>query len=188
MTTKSKLSARDIVLTGLFVALMAIGANATSFLMVGGVPVTLQTFFSIMAGILLGSRMGVLSMTAYTVIGLAGAPIFANLQGGLNVILSPTFGFILSFISVAYVVGKFMENSSVLTQKTYLMAALLGLLTNYILGVHYMYFAYRIIVGLDAVHYSVILSWMIPAFIKDLALTVLAAIVTQRIYQVINLS
>ncbi|GAE94900.1 substrate-specific component BioY of biotin ECF transporter [Gracilibacillus boraciitolerans JCM 21714] len=51
-----RLRALDITLAALFAALMAIGANITSFIVVGGVPITLTTFFSILSGLLLGSR------------------------------------------------------------------------------------------------------------------------------------
>src|SRR5690625_1337756 len=96
----------------MFVALTAIGANMTSivpFLVVGGVPITLQTFFAVMAGLVLGSRLGAFSMFVYMVLGLAGVPVFAQFKGGAAMLLTPTFGFILSFIVVAYVAGKLVE-------------------------------------------------------------------------------
>ena len=90
----------SLVYSGMFAALMMIGANITAFapfLVVGGVPITLQTFFAILAGLLLGSRLGAISMTVYMFIGLAGAPVFAKFSGGFGQIISPTFGFIVSF-------------------------------------------------------------------------------------------
>ena len=60
-----KLRTTEITLAGMFVALMAIGANITSivpFMVIGGVPITLQTFFAILAGVVLGSRLGAISM------------------------------------------------------------------------------------------------------------------------------
>src|SRR5699024_1178608 len=84
----------DIAQCGMFAALMMIGANITSFvpfLVVGGVPITLQTFFAVLAGLILGSRLGAISMTVYMFIGLAGAPVFSRFSGGFNSILSPTF-------------------------------------------------------------------------------------------------
>ena len=80
--TRSGTSAVSLVYCGMFAALMMIGANITAFapfLVVGGVPITLQTFFAILAGLLLGSRLGAMAMTVYMFIGLAGAPVFANL-------------------------------------------------------------------------------------------------------------
>src|SRR6185437_310970 len=107
--TKSGMSALSLVYCGMFAALMMIGANITSFvpfLVIGGVPITLQTFFAVLAGLILGSRLGAISMTVYMVVGLAGAPVFAKFGGGFGSIISPNFGFIVSFILVAYIAGK----------------------------------------------------------------------------------
>ena len=68
----------DLALAAMFVALMAIGANIVSwapFLQVAGIPLSMQPFFAILAGLLLGSRLGALSMTVYMLVGAAGAPI-----------------------------------------------------------------------------------------------------------------
>src|SRR5690625_6929363 len=96
----------------MFVCLMAIGANiAVWFPMlavpIGGasVPLSLQTFFAILAGLMLGRKLGSISMITYTLVGIAGVPVFAGLQGGPMAIISPTGGFILSCIFFVYFVG-----------------------------------------------------------------------------------
>ncbi len=63
-----RLHVLDLALAAMFVALMAIGANIVSwapFLQVAGIPLSMQPFFAILAGLLLGSRLGALSMTVY---------------------------------------------------------------------------------------------------------------------------
>src|SRR5699024_12068185 len=95
--------------------LMSIGANITAwapFLQIGGVPITLQTFFCFLAGALLGSRRGAIAMIVYLFIGLAGVPVFAGFKGGLITVLCPTFGFIIYFIFTAYVTGKIIESKN----------------------------------------------------------------------------
>jgi len=112
--SKSAMSPLTLVYSGMFAALMMIGANITAFvpfLVVGNVPITLQTFFAILAGLILGSRRGALAMTVYMFIGLAGAPVFARFSGGFGSIISPTFGFIVSFILVAFIAGKIVEKN-----------------------------------------------------------------------------
>lgn len=114
ITMKRKLSTYDITLVGMFAALMAVGANITSwapFLQIANVPLSMQPFFCILAGLLLGSRLGALSMTTYALIGIAGAPVFAQFHGGIGVIFGSTGGFILSYIVTAFVVGKILELS-----------------------------------------------------------------------------
>src|SRR5699024_12226352 len=71
----------------MFVALTAIGANITSivlFLVVGVVPITLQTFFAVLAGLVLGSRVGALSMFVFIMLGVVGTPEFAQFKGGID--------------------------------------------------------------------------------------------------------
>ena len=48
-------------------------------------------------------------MTVYMLVGVAGAPIFANFKAGFGALLDPTGGFIIAFIIVAYVSGKLVE-------------------------------------------------------------------------------
>ena len=73
---------------------------------------TLQFFFVLLAGILLGSKLGALAVLLYVVIGLLGLPIFAA-GGGLAYIVEPSFGYLIGFIAGAYVTGiiwkKLME-------------------------------------------------------------------------------
>ncbi len=174
-----------LVHMAMFAALMAIGANLTSFLVVGGVPITLQTFFAILAGILLGSKLGAASMAVYAFIGLAGVPVFAKFSGGMDTIISPTFGFILSFILVAYVVGLIAEKFP--TRKGFVAAALAGLAINYLLGTNWMYAAYKLwFAAPEGFTYWMAWAWMVPPFPKDLILAVLAGIFGFRLKPIIR--
>lgn len=142
---KTGLRTIDLTLAGMFVALMAVGANITSFvpfLVIGGVPITLQTFFAILAGAILGSRLGAITMAVYAFAGLAGAPVFSKFGGGFATLLSPTFGFILSFILTAYVTGKLIEKKK--SVPVYITAALIGMVINYVFGTNWMYMAYKL--------------------------------------------
>jgi biotin transport system substrate-specific component len=186
--TKSGMSALSLVYSGMFAALMMIGANITAFapfLTVGGVPITLQTFFALLAGLILGSRLGAISMTVYMFVGLAGAPVFAKFSGGFGSIISPTFGFIISFIFVAYIVGKIVEKNGHLN--SYIFAALVGCTINYLFGTNWMYFAYKLWAAApDAFTYKIAWLWMVPPLPKDIFLSVLAGIFGHRMYKVLK--
>jgi biotin transport system substrate-specific component len=174
-----KLKAIDITMAAMFAALMAIGANLTSMLVIGGVPITLQTFFCVLAGLILGSRLGAISMTVYALIGLVGAPVFAGFTGGPGVLLKPTFGFILSYILVAYIVGKMVEAKS--GKKMFITAALVGMAVNYVLGTNWMYAAY--IFWADAPEgfsYGMAWAWMLAPLPKDIILSAFAGAVAPR--------
>lgn len=185
---KSSLSVLSLVHSGMFAALMMIGANITAFvpfLVVGGVPITLQTFFAILAGLLLGSRLGAISMTVYMFVGLAGAPVFAKFSGGFGSILSPTFGFIVSFIFTAYIAGKIVEKNGKLNG--YIIAALIAMVVNYLFGTNWMYFAYKFWAAApDAFTYKVAWLWMLPPLPKDILLAVLAGIFGHRMFKVLK--
>lgn len=186
--TKSGMSALSLVYCGMFAALMMIGANITSFvpfLVIGGVPITLQTFFAVLAGLLLGSRLGATAMTVYMIVGLAGAPVFSKFQGGFGAILLPTFGFIVSFIIVAYIAGKIVEKYGGL--RSYIVAALVAMSVNYLFGTNWMYAAYKLWAAApDAFSYKVAWAWMIPPLPKDIFLSILAGIFGHRMYKVLK--
>ncbi|WP_017726416.1 biotin transporter BioY [Halalkalibacterium ligniniphilum] len=182
-TSRRKFQTIDLVMLPMFAALMAIGANLAPYLVIGGVPVTLQTLFSILAGALLGSKRGALAMVIYLLVGLAGFPVFSQFSGGLRTFISPTFGFLLSFILVAYVTGKIIERSSEKSIQTFFVACFAGLIINYVLGTNYMYFAFITIADApEGFSYYMAWTWMVAPLIKDIIVTILAAVVAHRVY------
>ncbi|MFP7735539.1 biotin transporter BioY [Priestia aryabhattai] len=181
----------DLTLAGMFAALMAIGANITSwapFLQVGGVPLSLQPFFVILAGLLLGSRMGSISMIVYVLIGIAGAPVFAQFKAGIGILFGSTGGFLLSYIVAAFVTGKIMEMRGKPTFSIFLISSLVGITVIYLIGTTYMYVAVNYWLEAPAMTYSAawkIMSWFA---VKDLIFTVFGAMLAPRIYKAIQSS
>lgn len=186
--TKSKLTTLEIVYCAMFATLMMIGANITSFapfLVVGGVPITLQPLFAILAGLVLGSRLGAISITVYTLVGLVGAPVFAKFSGGFSTFLSPTFGFIVMFILSAYVAGKIVEYRR--TKSMYIVAALVGVAIDYLFGTNWMYFAYKLWAAApEGFTYKMAWLWMVPPLPKDIILGVLAGIFGFRLQKIVK--
>ncbi|WP_430784587.1 biotin transporter BioY [Virgibacillus flavescens] len=171
----------DLTFGAVFVCLMAIGANITVWfpmlsVPIGGatVPISLQTFFAILAGLMLGKKLGAISMITYILVGVAGVPVFARMSAGPMALISPTGGFILSFIFIAFFVGLIAEISKKPSIFIYTIAALVGLTANYTIGVSFMYLAMNTWLGLD-ISYTVAWVGMIPFIIKDTALACLAA-------------
>ncbi|WP_425428020.1 biotin transporter BioY [Alteribacillus bidgolensis] len=166
---------------------MGIGANITAYLVIGGVPITLQPIIAMIAGALLGSRLGALSMIIYMLIGLVGIPVFAEFSGGFRALVSPTFGFILSFILTAFVTGKIIERKQNPSMAVFFIAAFTGLVINYLLGTNYMYYAYLWIAEApDGFSYSMVWAWMILPLIKDIIFTALAAASVPKLQRLLN--
>lgn len=180
---KGKMRAIEITLCSMFVVLIAIGANITSivpFFVVGGVPITLQTFFAMLAGLLLGSRLGAISTSAYAFIGLVGVPVFAQFSGGPGMILKPTFGFIISFIIAAWVAGKMVAKKK--TVPMFIAAALTATAINYLFGTNWLYFAYRFWADApEGFTYGLAWLWMLPPLPKDIILAVLGGLFAYRL-------
>jgi len=70
------------------------------------VPITMQTFFVMLAGAVLGCRLGSFSQFAYLAIGAAGLPIFQGYSFGTAYLLGPTGGYLAGFVFAAYFTGK----------------------------------------------------------------------------------
>lgn len=179
----------DICYIGLFTAFMMVGANITSivpFMVIGGVPITLQTFFAILAGAILGSRLGAVSMIVYAIVGLAGAPVFARFSGGIGEFLSPSFGFVISFIFTSYIVGKVIERNQHLF--VYFIASIIGLIVNYVIGTNWMYFAYKLWAAApDGFTYKLMWIWMAVPLPKDLILALFAGWLAHRLYKTVKI-
>ncbi|MCQ6268020.1 biotin transporter BioY [Fictibacillus sp. WQ 8-8] len=183
-----KFRAIDLTLAAMFAALMAVGGNITAWipaLVFGQVPVTLQTFFCILAGLLLGSRLGAVSMIVYTLVGLAGAPVFAGFSGGPSIIFKPTFGFILSFILAAYVAGKILEMAKKPSLPVFFLASFAGLIVNYFIGTTFLYAALTNWAAVEGVTYLGTWKGMLLFLPKDVILTAVTAVISPRIYKAV---
>ncbi|UFT98210.1 biotin transporter BioY [Radiobacillus kanasensis] len=182
-----KFNAVDISIGAIFVALMAIGANIAvwfPFLAIPiagkSVPLSLQTFFAILAGLLLGKRLGSFSMLVYLLIGLAGVPVFAQMKAGLFILLDYTGGFLISFIFVAWASGWIVERMKKATLYTYSVAAIVGVAVNYGIGVTYMCLAMNTWLELS-IGYGAAWTAMVPFLIKDFIIAIVAAVIMVRI-------
>ncbi|AZR74668.1 hypothetical protein BBF96_15585 [Anoxybacter fermentans] len=123
---------KQIILTGLFAALTAVGAMITIPLPFSPVPITLQILFTLLAGIILGSRYGALSQLIYLFLGGIGLPVFAGGSGGFQALVGPTAGYLWGFVLAAFVVGLIAEHRSSL--KTDIFAMLIGIILIYLPG------------------------------------------------------
>lgn len=123
---------RSMVYASMFGALTAIGAFIVIPLQ--PVPFTLQTFFTAIAGTLLGGYAGALSQVVYVILGCIGLPVFAGGKAGLGVLFGPTGGYLIGFIVGAYIIGKIMEARKQAGIVYTAMAILAGDLVIYTLG------------------------------------------------------
>lgn len=175
--TTMKLTTRDITQIGIFTALTAIGAFIS--IPVGPVPITLQSFFVLLSGIILGSRKAMLSQVSYVLLGLFGLPIFSGFSGGFSHMLKPSFGFLIGYIAAAYISGKISEKNS--SSKNLTLAVLAGTTVLYAVGLPYMYYVLNIMFTKDLNLMQILNIGMFMFIPGDTLKSVIAVIVGKKL-------
>jgi biotin transport system substrate-specific component len=94
--------AKYAAFSALFTVAMVAAAHVRIPLPFTPVPVTLQTFVVLVAGLCLGSMWGGLSQAQYIGLGLLGAPAFA---GGVAAFVGPTGGYLVGMVIAAVLTG-----------------------------------------------------------------------------------
>ncbi|HZL02822.1 MAG TPA: biotin transporter BioY [Cellulomonas sp.] len=99
-------AATDVALVATFAAFIAVCAILPAIPVPGSVvPITLQTFGVMLAGLVLGARRGALAALLYLAVGAAGLPVFAGGAGGVGVFASLSAGYLLAFPLAAALAG-----------------------------------------------------------------------------------
>jgi biotin transport system substrate-specific component len=98
------------------------------------VPVTGQTLGVLILGTAYGSTLGVTTFALYILVGIAGAPVFANSGHGLDRIAGPTGGYLVGMLIATFVLGQLARFR--LDQKflTALPSMLIGTVTTFTFG------------------------------------------------------
>ena len=182
-----KLKIREITFCALFAALITVGAfiQIKIPLPLYEMHFTLQWFFVLMASLLLGSKLGSISVLVYLCIGLIGLPVFAS-GGGPSYVLKPGFGFLLGFLIAAFVMGKLIERFKWNKMWQYIVASVIGEIIYYSIGAVYFYLMKNFYVG-DAVSWSVVVvEYCLITVLPDFVLCILAVLVTMKVKVPLN--
>ncbi|GEN45715.1 biotin biosynthesis protein BioY [Alkalibacillus haloalkaliphilus] len=104
------------------------------------VPITLQTLGVMLAGSILGARLGpkyaALSQVLFLLIVATGMPLLSGGRGGIGVFLTPSAGFLISWIASAYVIGYLCQRlKTVVVWKMLLINLVGGVFVVYLIGV-----------------------------------------------------
>ncbi len=173
---------RAMILAALFAALTAVGAfikiptPISSF--------TLQIFFTSMAGVLLGKKWGAASQIAYVLLGLVGLPIFTS-GGGLGTLLTPTAGFLLGMIPMAWLIGFLVEKRGAGFWNICL-ACLAGLVVLYVIGLPYMHLILTVYLQKEWTIWQTIKGGMLIFLPWDFLKIILTGLLCTRIYPAVQ--
>ena len=158
-----------VSLTAAFVALIAVGGWVS--LPIPPVPVTLQTFFVLLAAVVMG-RHAVLPVFVYLLLGVLNMPVFHNGLAGIGVLLGPTGGYLIGFIPAVLLAGLAYEQENRIIRAGGIAAATLII---YVFGITWM--AYSTGMALA----QAVLLGMIPFVAGDVLKGIAAFIIGERI-------
>jgi len=161
---------RNMVYAALMAALTAAGAYIA--IPVGPVPIVMQNLFVMLAGLLLGSRWGFISIAIYLLAGAIGLPIFAGGTGGIGKFVGPTGGYLIGFAAAAFLIGLLTEKGKNRIVSD-VAAMILGTLVIYAIGVSWL----KVVTGMDFIKAASV--GMLP-FLPGDALKIAAAVPIAR--------
>lgn len=124
-----------------FTGLMILGAKLRIFLPFSPVPFTMQVFFTLLAGVLLGPAIGTASQALYLVLGAAGIPVFSGSVAGLAYLMGPTGGYLISFLFVPQLVARIVGDGVCINGKTeinrvrMILALAVGIVVIHLMGI-----------------------------------------------------
>ena len=163
---------KQLTLCALFAALIAIGTHIkipTPLL-----PLTLQTLFVVLSGLVLGRKYGASSVCVYVIAGLAGLPVFTGSA------LNPTFGYIVGFIPGAWLAGYIAERFAPKFM-TWTLGAVSGIAVIYALGIPYYYLMSKYYIGNELGAKTLLMYFVLMPIPGDLAKSVVAGLIVQRL-------
>ena len=166
------LSLREMILCALFVALVTAGTFIR--IPVGTDVYTLQFLFTLLAGLLLGARLGAAAVAVYVLLGLVGVPVFAS-GGGPGYVLQPTFGYLIGFILQAWYCGAASRRLEKRTFRRLLAVNGVGMAIVYVIGISYFYFVSNYVIDAPIAVWPVIFYCGILQVVPDFLLCVAAA-------------
>lgn len=132
-----RLDASDLARVGVFAAIVAVLGLPGAFTLVGAVPITAQTLGVMLAGAILGPRLGALSMAVLLALVAIGLPLLAGGRGGIGVFFGPSAGYALGWIVGALVIGLIVHagGRKPVLWRTFVGVVTGGILTIYAVGI-----------------------------------------------------
>lgn len=127
--------AREIALIAAGTVALIVLARVSIPLPFTPVPVSLGTLGALSVGATLGARRGLVSVAAYALLGIAGAPVFTGTNVGWAF---ASFGYILGYFLVAAIAGLAAQRGADRRVLTMAPTALASIFSVYVLGLAWM--------------------------------------------------
>lgn len=180
-----KFSTMEIILVGLFSALMAVCSWISIPAPAPLLPFTLQTFAVFCTLEILGGKRGFFSILAFVLLGAVGVPVFAEFSGGLGVLFGTTGGYIIGFLFSALL---YWAVETFFGKKLWvrIVSLILALLVCYAFGTVWFVIVYSM--GNASIGIGTALMWcVVPFILPDAAKLVLAVLIAGAVKKRVSL-
>lgn len=171
---------KDLVMNALMIALLIIASQLS--IPVQPVPITLQTLAVMLIGMLRGPKNAFIIIAGYTILGLIGLPVFSGFSGGFQTILSPSFGFILSWWLAAPLQSFYLKKREYAGYRELLISSLINSLVTSAIGIPYMAAVLNLYLGAGMGFYAVLMAGFIPFIPGDIVKIILSAVIGRQLH------
>ncbi len=168
-----------VTLSALFCTLICVG-SFVRIPMPNIMPMTLQTFFVLLTGLILPVKASVFATVTYMALGLTGLPIFSG-GGGLGYVLMPNFGFVIGFLIATVIISVFKQKLKYSKLWQYIVISLLGIAVIYIIGIFYFVFITNVHNKNDYSAIWFIQTIFLPFLPKEMICIILASLSAYKI-------
>ncbi len=168
---------RDMTYAALFAGVIAVSSYIS--IPTPLVPFTLQPFAIALCAFILPRKTAVLAVCLYVLAGLVGLPVFAGASGGLQTVLKPTFGFIIGFIPMAYVISSF-KSHKILGMR--LVSMVLGIVVLYSIALPVLYFNLKLIQEIHLPVSKLFVLYCLVYLPSDMVSSLVASFVSDRVH------
>lgn len=176
---KNRKAIRSIAKMAMLLALLIVSSYIS--INTGVLKFTLQLLVIFIIGLCSTMLESVIIVSLYIILGVLGLPIFANFGGGFAYLLSPTFGFVYSFL-IGVMVMQVIKNAFRKIQKykilEYTLMCLACLFVVYLIGLIHFYFVYNYYLDKSSTFGNTIMLTVVPYIPFDI-LKMVVAIITK---------
>ena len=150
------------------------------------VPFTMQTFAIFLTVLVLGGKLGTVSVLLYLCLGAIGLPVFSGFKGGLAALTGPTGGYLFGFLFTALIMW-FFEAHFGKKKSVFIISSLIGLFVCYAIGTFWFVRVFTATGGsMDTL--TALSMCVIPFIVPDIAKIFIAFFIGNRVSDSINKS
>ena len=175
-----KLTVYELTKCAIFAALLAICSWIT---VPSVIPFTMQTFAVFTMCAVLGTKLSVITVMVYIVLGAIGLPVFSGFRGGVGVLIGATGGYIWGFLLTALACGILidLQKKCGKESKTFtVLSMLVGLILCYASGTLWYYYVYTSKNGSTTI-WAILCAAVFPYIIPDIIKILLAVLTSGQL-------